>query len=53
MKKIDIQGLGVWIEVYKRKDELTDLETLKEAVKALQREVMRRETKDNRTDKVN
>lgn len=41
MKKIEVSGLGVFVEVYKRKDSLTDIEMLKEAVKTLQREVLR------------
>ena len=43
MKRIDIQGMGVFVECYKRKEELTDTEMLKEAAKAITREVMRRE----------
>lgn len=44
MKKIEINGLGVLVEVYKRKDTLSDIEAMKEAAKALQREVIKRES---------
>lgn len=47
MKKIEVQGLGVWVEVYKRKDVLTDLEMLQEAVKTLQRELLRVQSNTN------
>ncbi len=47
MKHIEIHGLGVHIEVYKRKDEMTDLEVLKEAEKAIRREVMKYEQRTN------
>ncbi len=43
MKKVEIQGLGVHIEIYKRKEQLTDLEVLKEAEKAIRRMVMKYE----------
>ena len=43
MKHIEIHGLGVHIEVYKRRDEMTDLEVLKEAEKAIRREVLKYE----------
>lgn len=47
MKKIEVQGLGVFVEVFKRKDILTDLEMLREAIKTLQREVLRVESSPN------
>ncbi len=47
MKKIEVQGLGVYIEIYKRKEQLTDLETMKEAEKAIRREVMKYEQRAN------
>lgn len=47
MKHIEIAGLGVHVEIYKRNDKLTDLETVKEAIKTLQREVLRVESKLN------
>lgn len=45
MKRIDIQGLGVWIEIFKRQDGMTDDEAIKEAYKTLQREFIKREAK--------
>ncbi len=51
MNRIDIQGMGVWVEVYKRKEELTDIEVLKEAAKAITREVMRRQDAENANSK--
>jgi len=43
MKKIEINGLGVYVEVWNRKEDLTDLETIREAIKTLSRELLRRE----------
>lgn len=40
MKKIEINGTGVLVELWKRRDELTDIEVLKEAAKAIQRTVI-------------
>lgn len=45
MKRIEIAGLGVHIEIYQRNDKYTDLEALKEAEKAVRREVIRYETR--------
>lgn len=48
MKKIEVQGAyGVWVEVYKTNDTMTDVELLKEAAKILNREVLRRESGAN------
>lgn len=44
MKRIDVQGMGVWIEIYQRNDKLDDIQVLKEAEKAIRREVIKRET---------
>lgn len=49
MKKIEVNGLGVYVEVWKRNEIFTDLETLKEAAKTLQREILRYEKRVNLT----
>ncbi len=43
MKKIEVQGLGVFIELYERAGKLTEIEILVQAEKAIKREIMRRE----------
>lgn len=45
MKRIEVSGLGVYVEVYRRDGKYTDIEALKEAVKALQREIIKYEIK--------
>lgn len=45
MKRIDVDGIGIWIEIFKRDDKLTDIEAVKEAEKAIRREVIKRESK--------
>lgn len=50
MKRIDINGMGVWTEVYKRDEKLDDIQALREAAKAIVREVMRREQYEHRTN---
>jgi hypothetical protein len=45
--KLDINGMGVFVEVYKRKEELTDIEMLKEADKAIRRRIMEYESRTN------
>lgn len=50
MKKIEVNGLGVFIEIYKRREELTDIEVLKEAAKAITRDVMRRQEYESRAN---
>lgn len=49
MNRIDVKGLGVFIEIYPRQDNLTHLEVLKEAHKAIGREVLRYESTINNT----
>lgn len=48
MKKIEINGMGVFTEIYRRNDRLSEIETIKEAIKSLQREVIIRENKINK-----
>lgn len=45
MKKIEINGLGgLHIEIYDTKDKYTSIEMMKEAEKAIRREVLRVES---------
>ena len=47
MKKIEIYGLGgLHIEIYDVKDKYTNVEMMKEAEKAIKREIIKREQKD-------
>lgn len=50
MNKIEIQGMGVFCEIYKRKDTLTEIEVLREAGKAITREIIRRESRESNID---
>lgn len=43
LKKVEIPGIGVFIEIYRRDDHLSEAEMIVQACKALQREVLRRE----------
>lgn len=48
MKKIDVHGLGkLLIEIYDREGQLTELQILKEAEKAIRRAVINYETRIN------
>ena len=50
MRKIEVNGLGVLVEIWNRKEDMNELETMKEAVKALQREILRRQGHEANTN---
>lgn len=53
MKKIEVGGLGVWVEIYSNKYHYTNEEMLREAEKTIRRELMKyqkAETNEQRTD---
>jgi hypothetical protein len=41
--KLELRGIGIYIEIYQRDNRLTKLEILKEAYKTIKREVLRHE----------
>lgn len=43
MRAIEFEGIGIRVEIYVR-DKKEDVEAMKEAVKTIQREVVRRES---------
>jgi hypothetical protein len=47
MQKLELRGIGIYLEIYQRDSKLTKLEILKEAYKTIKKEVLQYESTTN------